>query len=382
MPPLNEHQDVSLVTVILPRQSTNAIIAKALKGGVRHVLVTNARGTLVKDHWYQKLLPAISPEQEVIQVLVEKDHVDDIIRNFVFAGELYRSGAGAIYSTTCDHAWLPGSFLHTSVERIGKADTRFLPLKPDLVSINCICSQENSNAIARAAVNTGAPGPTIRYCRGEGVRARMGLLRVAISPDKELLQAMVNAVDAETIFEAMIVAGGLDSPGAGFIYMTPVDKGLSNISTTYGGSPRAASIEQIVQAIDDLKGDTDWRAHTIYNKGDRRGRTLKKRTYLTRLVCLRLITEGGTSNAFVKAALRAGAPGVSITFGREVGQQDTEVGKTGVRLTREKEVVESILSPRIYHQVFDAYMAEAEKTPENEIALYTQQVPKAFTYLG
>ena len=59
-----DHHNVSVVTAILPQHGTNRVIEQVFAAGDRNTLLINARGTLVRDRWYQALLPVMSPENE------------------------------------------------------------------------------------------------------------------------------------------------------------------------------------------------------------------------------------------------------------------------------------------------------------------------------
>ena len=75
-----------------------------------------------------------------------------------------------------------------------------------------------------AAKNCGAQGATISYARGTGIRERMGLLGVTIDEQKEVIRIIVSEEQADRVFEAMFLAGGLDTPGKGIMFMTKLDR--------------------------------------------------------------------------------------------------------------------------------------------------------------
>jgi len=72
--------------------------------------------------------------------------------------------------------------------------------------------------------NCGAQGATISYARGTGIRERMGLLGVTIDEQKEVIRIIVSEEQADRVFEAMYLAGGLDTPGKGIMFMTKLDR--------------------------------------------------------------------------------------------------------------------------------------------------------------
>ncbi|MBI3449764.1 MAG: P-II family nitrogen regulator [Acidobacteria bacterium] len=102
----------------------------------------------------------------------------------------------------------------------------------NLQLITCIVERGRADEVVKAAMRAGAPAATIHFARGSGIRERlMVLLKVAISPEKEVIDIVAAAERADAIFEAMIEAGQMDLPGKGFIYMTPVTKAVTHIPT-------------------------------------------------------------------------------------------------------------------------------------------------------
>ena len=98
--------------------------------------------------------------------------------------------------------------------------------------ITCIVERGRADEVVRAAMKAGAPAATIHFARGSGVRERLSLLlRIAISPEKEVIDVVAPAETAEAIFEAMVEAGQIHLPGKGFIYMLPVTKALTHVPT-------------------------------------------------------------------------------------------------------------------------------------------------------
>jgi len=93
----------------------------------------------------------------------------------------------------------------------------------------------------KAALRAGAPAATISFARGTGIRERLGLLKIAISPEKEVIEIVVPAEVADAVFDALVDAAKLTTPGMGFIYSIPVERAL--ISTErpdtggHGGVP-------------------------------------------------------------------------------------------------------------------------------------------------
>ncbi len=90
--------------------------------------------------------------------------------------------------------------------------------------ITCVLQTGLAEDVLDAAKNCGAQGATISYGRGTGVRERMGLLGVTIDEQKEVIRIIVSEEQADRVFEAMYLAGGLDTPGNGIMFMSKLDR--------------------------------------------------------------------------------------------------------------------------------------------------------------
>ena len=94
----------------------------------------------------------------------------------------------------------------------------------DLNLITCIVQKGAADDIIKAVVNEGIQGATIHYARGTGIRERLGLLGVAVESEKEVINIVVSTEMTDRVFEAIYLAGKLDTPGMGIMYVTPVLK--------------------------------------------------------------------------------------------------------------------------------------------------------------
>ncbi|MGB0343114.1 MAG: P-II family nitrogen regulator [Parvibaculales bacterium] len=94
----------------------------------------------------------------------------------------------------------------------------------DALLITCIVQAGHADAVVQAAQNVGAQGATINYARGTGIRERMGLMGVAIDEQKEMIRVIVSEEQADRVFEAMYLAGDLDTPGMGIMFMNKLDR--------------------------------------------------------------------------------------------------------------------------------------------------------------
>jgi len=106
---------------------------------------------------------------------------------------------------------------------------RKITVLTDVSLITCIVQRGRAEAVVTAAQEAGAEGATIHYGRGTGMRERLGLLGVAVDTEKEVISILVANDQVNNIFERMFLAGQLDTPGMGFIYVTPLEKAATYI---------------------------------------------------------------------------------------------------------------------------------------------------------
>ncbi|MBI4025592.1 MAG: P-II family nitrogen regulator [Verrucomicrobia bacterium] len=94
--------------------------------------------------------------------------------------------------------------------------------KNDLRLITCIVQRGKGDRIGKAGIEAGASGVTVFFARGMGMRERLGLLGMAIVPEKEVVMVICSAKDEPHIFDAMVKAGKVNVPGMGVAFVTPI----------------------------------------------------------------------------------------------------------------------------------------------------------------
>lgn len=102
--------------------------------------------------------------------------------------------------------------------------SREMVVLTDVKLITCIVQRGLGDVVVRAAKSVGAQGATVHYARGLGVRERLGLLGIAVNVEKEVINILVSAEQVDRVFRSMYLAGKLDTPGAGMMFITPVEK--------------------------------------------------------------------------------------------------------------------------------------------------------------
>lgn len=99
----------------------------------------------------------------------------------------------------------------------------------DVALVTCIVQKGAGDALVEAAREAGAQGATVYFARGSGVRERLGLLGLAVEVEKEVLNIVVSTDQVDRILETLYLKGRLDTPGMGFIYVTPLEKAATYV---------------------------------------------------------------------------------------------------------------------------------------------------------
>jgi nitrogen regulatory protein P-II 1 len=106
---------------------------------------------------------------------------------------------------------------------------REITILTDVALITCVVQRGAADDIIKAAQDVGAQGATVYYAKGVGVRERLGVLGLAIEVEKEVINIIVATNQIDRIFEKMYIAGKLDTPGMGIMYVTHLEKAATYI---------------------------------------------------------------------------------------------------------------------------------------------------------
>lgn len=318
--PATLRHNMSVITLVLPRQRTAKLLNDVFADDVHSAFLSSARGTLIQDKWYQTLLPMLSPELEMVQLIAPDNQVDRLMRRLVRHAQLYRSGSGVVYSSPCDDLYATGDFPLWPLESAEKpCEDASVKLHENLTAIHFISQGERTDTICRAAMNAGAHGPIVQYSRGIGLRDRLGWLRITSKSTKEVVSVLVDTVEADFVFAAMAEAGQVDRPGRGVIYRMPVQKGLVNMDSVYSRARHTATMQQIIRALDEIKGGRDWRDQAIMDVEGGEVEDLRFIRMLNQaehkpITRLSVIVDRFDSNKTANQIIQGGAPGVNINY--------------------------------------------------------------------
>ena len=95
----------------------------------------------------------------------------------------------------------------------------------DVSLLTCVVQTGLRDEVLKAARDAGAATGAISHsARGIGVRERLGLLGVAVETQKDIINILVATEQIDLVFDTVFEAVGLDTPGRGFMYVTPLEK--------------------------------------------------------------------------------------------------------------------------------------------------------------
>lgn len=263
---------------------------------------------------------------------------------------LDQEGRGSLFSEYAAVIEDPESHDYDDLE-FDKIDTGI-----KLAGIYCIIQRGRGHLLAQAAIDSGSPVPYIYYGIGGGIRDRMGLVRITIPSEKEMINFVVAEHDVNGIINLLIDAGNLDRPGMGFIFSYPVLRSLADTRTHMDKRMASASIGQIINAIDNIKGNTDWRKRTIAPV------SAPDRNFLKDLSNITLICNDTRSKPILDIAMDAGAPGATISKCRNIAYSEAkknivkktvEMSNIIIHSSKKKAIIESLIRAGFFNEEFD-----------------------------
>ena len=369
MSELTISNSVSLLTLILPKESVE-LVSKAISNkGAKGIVQISARGSVLNEGGFlQKMFPPPAPEQQLLQALVPNSKIEEISDIAIEVGNLDKVGSGAVFTISCNDAHFSKGFPTNIVSSDKENDT---VMSGNLEAICCICEIGVADDIAKAALQNGAPGPTVTFGEGGGIRDKIPILRITKGPEKEFVWCVVEKTDSDAIFADMARAGRITEPGRGFMYSIPVSSGLINVSSTVSSSAHGANMEQIIAALDDIKGSKDWRQSVDSSKS----KTLKT-TYLENLVGIYCIVPRDNYSEVYDAVLASGAPGVSTNFGVMIDSESDQ------QQNEEWALVYTSVGPNSVDDLRSTVEEKILSLGIDRFAFYTLPIPRALTYLG
>ncbi|MDR1180133.1 MAG: hypothetical protein LBK44_06475 [Spirochaetales bacterium] len=294
------------------------------------------------------------------------EHELKILSFIADKADLTIPGRGSVFSTPVTiYRKTPLVF---NEEVLGNLPQPSITPSKNLTCLVAIVNRGEGNDLAKALLQTGRALPVITYGTGVGLRDKLGLLRITISAEKEIVQALVASHDAEANFNRMAEAANLDYPGKGFLYSYPVSGGILDTRMIRGRAFYLASMEQIVSAIDTMKGHSEWRRDSPLRKL----RGLEKRATWDNL---RILSRESMGHEKTQAVMNLGAGGATQCRLRYY-DPGNETDRT---ISHEREINDLVISEETRNRIFeliDEGEDIIELSPVDRISAFRQTTKK------
>lgn len=252
-------EKVIRITAILHKDLVEFVMEHLRNIGVQYVRVEAGRYPILKKRGrflfdFYSNQPILDTPVSIFEILTEAKSEDTILSAIRDSAELHIPGHGSVYS---EEITLIRPILS---EIIFRGSVKVKPIGfTGLTGIFCILPRGSAEFISRELLQNGIAVPTISYGTGTGLRDRLGILRITIPKEKEILKIAVHTSDTDYVLDFIIELGRLDLPGRGFIFEYPIKRGLLNTKVSLEGAKQTASMDQIISALDHLHGNMEWR---------------------------------------------------------------------------------------------------------------------------
>lgn len=306
---------------------------------------------------------------ELFRFYVPKRHEAGVLRRVSEAADLYLPGRGSIFAEDASvYRGDAAGFDEARLQALAPGEPG--PAEQHAV-LCCIVQRGMADTLASTILEMGLCVPIISFGEGMGLRNRLGLLRITIPVDKEVIYFIVPERDADLLEGIAVHKARLDRPGQGFIYRYRVRARAVNLRVLRGKRSQVASMEQVIAVIDDLRGSSEWRRFSpAGRKKDRAGAAAGS------LVCVSLITEEGQVGSFVSAAMEAGAGGATLV----ALEHRSYTGRNPGLASHARETCDLIIPAGILDAVLAAVEAAGLYKPGVHGIAECTQVVKAVTY--
>jgi hypothetical protein len=365
---------VAEITIVADKEIVSAVLEDLESIGLEYSNSIAGRRDLLQER--KGLLKIFGNGKSILHdpittlsFLVSSETEGSILNFIINKGGLNIPGRGSVFSK---EVTLFKAHEQCQENQIQDIETKTRRLFNDLTGICCIAQKGDGDFLAKVGLETGSGVPAITLGIGTGLRDKIGLWRVTIPAEKEIVNLVTTSHNAENAMEMMIDIGALDQPGRGFIYLYPIKRGLVDVKAYVGLNRQAASIEQIVAVIDEIKGDTRWRRRE-FSKYPSTG---KNRKYFNDLVNFTLICNEGRATDLVRAAMAAGAGGATMS---KLNYRRTEKSEP-MEVSPAREISEMIISKNQIERVAKALEEKGALDDNTHGQMFYSMVPKAYTY--
>ena len=377
-------RDVSKITCVADVRLTARLEAEADRMGLRETYSERGKQVALKARpaWQPFGLRSSMAEapSDLLRLYVPRPHERAALIRLASAADLFLPGRGSIFA---EDAVLVGDAPPPWDEAklcadppAWAADSRMEPAAYDLVF--CIVPRGRGGELARAMLEMGLGVPIVSYGEGMGMRDRLGLLRIAIPQEKEILWFLVPPGDSDLVVDVSVRKAGLREPGRGFLGRIPVRALAVNSRMHLDRRRHVATMEQVISTLDQLRGSTDWRRITAAA----RRRNAPEPRAGDGMARFTLICEEGSAAASVRAALDAGAGGATLSRLSRRAPDPHEGDEEVAMASHARECCDLVVPRSLVARLEDAAIRSGLFEPPANGFIEIGPVHDAVTYIG
>jgi nitrogen regulatory protein PII len=266
----------------------------------------------------------------IFRFSVPRENSKAVIEAIIHLAELNIPGRGTIFSQDLmEFSKVPPTINLNALQELPTASADYT-LLTNLAYVICVLSVPGSGELlAKNALDLGICVPLLTSGTGNDIRDQLGLIRITIPAEKEIVHLIMPEHDSDSIIPLLAEQAKLDRPGRGFIYQTPVSMGLIDTRIKSGKQRYAASLEQIIAAIDSLKAGTSWRKRLDADASEKE----TDNSLLPQDNCeISILSDEDRIDKLREACLKVGAMGAITTrVIPHIAQKDAETSNTMIR---------------------------------------------------
>lgn len=307
--------DVSRITCVADSRLTPRIEAEADRMGLLETYSERGKQAAHKSRpgflLFRRRPALIEAPSNFIRLYVPRRHERVVMARLAAAADLFLPGRGSLFAE--DVTLVGKSFNLWNEERLSADvpawidDARLTPAPHDLIF--CIVPRGQGEELAHTMLDMGLGVPMVSYGEGMGLRGRLGLLRITIPREKEILWFLIPPGDADFVVDLAARKAGLREPGRGFLYRIPVRALAVNTRMVLSRRKHVASMEQVISTLDQLRGSADWRRISATARPLRGSSHPVPGNYRR----FTLVCEEGTAQGPVRNAMDVGAGGATLS---------------------------------------------------------------------
>ena len=254
--------DFSYILCVADMNITDAVDRCLKEMALPEVFVQRAKQMcLIDKQGFLGLRPVTKLEENralIYRVTVPSKYEDGVMGRIIEATDLKMGGRGCIFARPAAiHRLAALSFDDEKLQKLcGTAEK--LPYEEHAL-LTCIVPRGSGDSLARTILDLGVCVPIVFFGTGVGMRDKLGLMRITVPVEKEVIWFLVPRSDTNHLEKAIVAKARLDVPGQGFLYKAFVRAPVVNLRVRHGERVHAATMEQVIAALDEVQGSSDWR---------------------------------------------------------------------------------------------------------------------------